>query len=76
MNKCLEMVNDRYFWNPGVFSYAMIPKMPPQLKSLFIIVKSIVYGDKMLLFTSKYSFYDPVLQNLFFLLLQGTVKCF
>jgi hypothetical protein len=27
MNKCLERVNDRHFWNPGVFSYTMIPKV-------------------------------------------------
>jgi hypothetical protein len=26
MNKCLERINDRHFWNPGVFSYAMIPR--------------------------------------------------
>jgi hypothetical protein len=31
----------RYFWNPAVFSYAMIP---PQLDTLFSIVTSIVYG--------------------------------
>ncbi len=26
MSKCLERVDDRHFWNPGVFSYAMIPR--------------------------------------------------
>jgi hypothetical protein len=26
MNKCFERVNDRHFWNSGVFSYAMIPR--------------------------------------------------
>ncbi len=29
MNKCLKRVNDRHFWNPGVFSYAMIPRCHP-----------------------------------------------
>ncbi len=42
MNKCLEGVNDRLFWNPGVISYAMIPRWRPNLK-LFIIVTSIVH---------------------------------
>jgi hypothetical protein len=26
MNKCLKRVDDRPFWNPGVMSYAMIPR--------------------------------------------------
>ncbi len=29
MNKCLERVNDRHYWNPGVLSYAMIPRCRP-----------------------------------------------
>ncbi len=29
MNKCLERVNDRHFRNPGVLSYAMIPRCRP-----------------------------------------------
>ncbi len=33
MNKCFEKVNDRQFRNPGVFSYAMIPRCRP--KSIF-----------------------------------------
>jgi hypothetical protein len=42
MNKCLERVNDRHFWNPGVVSYAMIPaKMSPQLKSFFFFHRHI-----------------------------------
>jgi hypothetical protein len=47
MNKCLETVNDRHFWNPGVFSYlAMIPRSPPnsRVSFFFFIVTSIVHG--------------------------------
>jgi hypothetical protein len=29
MNNCLERVNDWHFWNPGVFSNAMIPRCRP-----------------------------------------------
>ncbi len=43
MNKCLERINDRHFWNPGVFSYAMIPRC--RLNSFFLIVTSIVYDQ-------------------------------
>ncbi len=35
MNKCLERVNDRHFWNPGVFSYAMITKCRPNSRVFF-----------------------------------------
>jgi hypothetical protein len=35
MNKCLERVNGRHFWNPGVFSYAMIPRWRANLKHFF-----------------------------------------
>jgi hypothetical protein len=35
MNKCLERVNDRHFWNPGVFSYAMIPRCHLNLSFFF-----------------------------------------
>ncbi len=35
MNKCLKRVNDRRFWNPGVFSYAMIPRCHPNLRVFF-----------------------------------------
>ncbi len=35
MNKCLEMVNDRHFWNPGVFSNAMIPRCRPNSRVFF-----------------------------------------
>jgi hypothetical protein len=46
MNKCLERVNDRHFWNPGVFSYAMIPRCHFNSRVFFYIVTSIVYeGD-------------------------------
>jgi hypothetical protein len=43
MNKCLERVNGRHFWNPEVFSYAMIPRCCPNSRVLFVIVASIVY---------------------------------
>jgi hypothetical protein len=43
MNKCMKRVNDRHFWNPGVFGYAMIPRC--RLNStLFFMVLSIVYA--------------------------------
>jgi hypothetical protein len=45
MNTCLERVNDRHFWNPGVFSYAMIPRCRPNSRVFFFIVQSIVYGQ-------------------------------
>jgi hypothetical protein len=45
MNKCLERVDDRHFWNPGVFSYAMIPRCHPNSRVFFFIVLSIVYGQ-------------------------------
>ncbi len=35
MNNCLERVNDRHVWNPGVFSNAMIPRRRPNLKLFF-----------------------------------------
>ncbi len=35
MNKCLERVNDRHFWNPGVFNYAMIPRCRPNSRGFF-----------------------------------------
>ncbi len=35
MNKGLERVNDRHFWNPGVFSYALIPRSCPNSRALF-----------------------------------------
>ncbi len=44
MNKCLERVNGRHFWNPGVFSYAIIPRCRPNSRVFFFIVTSIVYG--------------------------------
>jgi hypothetical protein len=43
MNKCLERVNGRHFWNHGVFSYAMIPRCHPNSR-IFLIVTSVVYG--------------------------------
>jgi hypothetical protein len=43
MNKCLERVNGRHFWNPGVVSYAMIPRCHPNSRIFFFIVTSIVY---------------------------------
>jgi hypothetical protein len=49
MNKCLERVNERHFWNPGVFSYAMIPRWRPNSKVLFFMVTSIVYGETCLI---------------------------
>ncbi len=44
MNKCLERVNDRHFWNPGVFSYVMIPRWRPNSRVFSFIVTSISYG--------------------------------
>jgi hypothetical protein len=44
MNKCLERVNDRHFWNPGVFSYAMKPRCRPNSRVFFFIIISLVYG--------------------------------
>ncbi len=44
MNKFLERVNDRHLWNPGVFSYAMIPRCRPNSRFFFFIVTSIVYA--------------------------------
>jgi hypothetical protein len=44
MSKCLERVNDRHFWIPGVISYAMIPRCHPNSRVFFFIVTSIVYG--------------------------------
>ncbi len=35
MNKCLERVNDRHFWNPRVVSYAMIPRCHPNSRVSF-----------------------------------------
>jgi hypothetical protein len=43
-NKCLERVNDQNFWNPGIFSYAMIPATSPTEEFFFFIVTSIVYA--------------------------------
>jgi hypothetical protein len=42
MNKHLERVNDLHFWNPGVFSYAMIPRCCPHSRLFFFIFTSIV----------------------------------
>jgi hypothetical protein len=45
MNKCLERVNDQHFWNPGVFSYAIILRCLPNSRVFFFfIVTSIVHG--------------------------------
>ncbi len=44
MNKCLERVNDRHFWNPGVVSCAMIPWCRHNSRIFFFIVTSIVNG--------------------------------
>ncbi len=41
MNKCLERVNGRYFWNFGVFSSAMIPRCHLHSRVFFFIVASI-----------------------------------
>jgi hypothetical protein len=45
MNKFLERVDDRHFWNPGVFSYAIIPRCHLNSRVFFFIVLSIVYED-------------------------------
>ncbi len=44
MNKCLRGFDDRHFWNPGVFSYAMIPRCRPNSRAFFIVT-SIVYAS-------------------------------
>ncbi len=49
MNKCLKRVYDRHFWNPGVFSYAMILKCRPNSRVIFFIVASIVYAARPLI---------------------------
>ncbi len=38
MNKCLEKVIDRHFWNPGVFSYAMMPRCRPNSRVFYFII--------------------------------------
>ncbi len=35
MNTCLKRVNDRHFWNPEVFSYAMILRCRPNSRVFF-----------------------------------------
>jgi hypothetical protein len=46
MNECLERVNGRHFWNPGVFSYATIPRCRPNSRVFFfLIVTLIVYAS-------------------------------
>jgi hypothetical protein len=37
MNNCSERLNGRHFWNPGVFSYAMIPRCDPNSRVFFIM---------------------------------------
>jgi hypothetical protein len=44
MNRGLERVNDPHFWNPGVVSYAMVPRWHFNSRVFFFIVPSIVYG--------------------------------
>jgi hypothetical protein len=41
MNKGLERVNDRHFWNPGVSSYAMIPRCRPNSRVFFFLNRPI-----------------------------------
>ncbi len=41
MNKCLERVNDRHFWNPRVLSYAMIPRYRPNSRLFFFFHRRI-----------------------------------
>ncbi len=44
----LERVNARHFWNPGVFSYAMIPRCRPTSRGFFSALshlKSMQYPD-------------------------------
>jgi hypothetical protein len=43
----LERVNEPHFWNPGVFSNAMIPRCHPNKEFFFFfIVTSIVYAQR------------------------------
>ncbi len=56
MNKCLERVNDRHFWNPGVFSYAMIPRC--RRKSRFFFFHRRIYS----LWSVQDSFWPVVLR--------------
>jgi hypothetical protein len=44
MNKCLERVNVRHFWNPGVFSYALTPVCHPNSRFFFSSSHLIVYA--------------------------------
>jgi hypothetical protein len=44
MNKCLKRVNDRQFWNPGVFSYSMIPDVASTQEFFFIVTSMVVFG--------------------------------
>ncbi len=47
MNKCLDRINDQHFWNPGVFSSAVIPRCRPNSRGFFpFIVTSIVYETR------------------------------
>jgi hypothetical protein len=59
MNKCSERVNDRHFWNPGVFSYAMIWRWRPNLQVFFFIITYVVYG-KQRVQSTHYSLVFPV----------------
>jgi hypothetical protein len=38
----LERVNDRNFWNPGVVSYAMIPRSCPNSRVFFFFHRHIL----------------------------------
>jgi hypothetical protein len=44
MNMCLKRVDDRHFWTPGVFSYAMKPRCHPNSRVFFPFVTSVVYA--------------------------------
>ncbi len=44
MNSAWKGLMTGIFWNPGVFSYAMIPRCRPNSRFFFFIVTSIVYG--------------------------------
>jgi hypothetical protein len=47
LNKCFARVNRQHFWNPEVFSYALIPRRRPNSRFFFfLIVTSTVYEFK------------------------------
>ncbi len=61
MNKCLERVNDRHFWNPGVFSYAMMPRC--RHNSSFFFIHCRIYSLWVLLSEDRFEKKNEVPNN-------------